>query len=59
MTTQGRLIIVNGTDVRPSPWRAVASATVLNAPLGSLYAFSVFLKPLETPLYSAMKRSRR
>ena len=33
--------------VLPSPWRAVVAATVLNAPLGSLYAFSVFLKPLE------------
>jgi hypothetical protein len=28
----------------------VAAATVLNAPLGSLYAFSVFLKPLEALL---------
>jgi OFA family oxalate/formate antiporter-like MFS transporter len=37
-------------DVRPSPWRAVVAATVLNAPLGSLYAFSVFLKPLEALL---------
>ena len=37
-------------QVRPSAWRAVAAATVLNAPLGSLYAFSVFLKPLETLL---------
>ncbi len=36
--------------VGPSAWRAVAAATVLNAPLGSLYAFSVFLKPLETLL---------
>ena len=36
--------------VRPSPWRAVAAATALNAPLGSLYAFSVFLKPLESLL---------
>jgi OFA family oxalate/formate antiporter-like MFS transporter len=35
---------------RPSAWRAVAAATVLNAPLGSLYAFSVFLKPLEALL---------
>jgi OFA family oxalate/formate antiporter-like MFS transporter len=34
----------------PSPWRAVAAATALNAPLGSLYAFSVFLTPLETLL---------
>jgi MFS transporter, OFA family, oxalate/formate antiporter len=38
------------TDVRPSAWRAVAAATALNAPLGSLYAFSVFLKPLEALL---------
>ena len=37
-------------DVRPSPWRAIVAATVLNAPLGSLYAFSVFLKPLEALL---------
>ena len=37
-------------DVRPSAWHAVAAATVLNAPLGSLYAFSVFLKPLEALL---------
>lgn len=41
---------MSDTDVRQSPWRAVAAATVLNAPLGSLYAFSVFLKPLETLL---------
>jgi MFS transporter, OFA family, oxalate/formate antiporter len=37
-------------QVRPSAWRAVAAATVLNAPLGSLYAFSVFLRPLEALL---------
>jgi OFA family oxalate/formate antiporter-like MFS transporter len=41
---------VSDADVRQSPWRAVAAATALNAPLGSLYAFSVFLKPLETLL---------
>jgi OFA family oxalate/formate antiporter-like MFS transporter len=41
---------VSDTDVRPSAWRAVAAATTLNAPLGSLYAFSVFLKPLESLL---------
>ena len=35
-------------NVRPSAWRAITAATVLNLPLGSLYAFSVFLKPLET-----------
>ncbi len=34
-------------NVRPSAWRAVAAATVLNTPLGSLYAFSVLVKPLE------------
>jgi OFA family oxalate/formate antiporter-like MFS transporter len=34
----------------PSAWRAVAAATVLNVPFGSLYAFSVFLKPLEALL---------
>jgi OFA family oxalate/formate antiporter-like MFS transporter len=42
--------IVAHTDVRPSAWRAVAAGTVLNAPLGSLYAFSVFLQPLEALL---------
>jgi OFA family oxalate/formate antiporter-like MFS transporter len=41
---------VDATDDRPSSWRAVAAATALNAPLGSLYAFSVFLRPLETLL---------
>jgi OFA family oxalate/formate antiporter-like MFS transporter len=38
------------TDARPSAWRTVAAATALNLPLGSLYAFSVFLKPLEALL---------
>lgn len=38
------------TDGRQSPWRAIAAATALNAPLGSLYAFSVFLQPLEALL---------
>jgi MFS family permease len=41
---------VDATDGRPSSWRAVAAATALNAPLGSLYAFSVFLRPLEALL---------
>ena len=36
--------------MRPSPWRAIVAATVLNIPFGSLYAFSVFLKPLEALL---------
>jgi MFS transporter, OFA family, oxalate/formate antiporter len=33
-----------------SPWRVLAASTALNAPIGSLYAFSVFLRPLETLL---------
>lgn len=41
---------MSDAGVRQRPWRAVAAATVLNLPLGSLYAFSVFLKPLETLL---------
>ena len=41
---------MSDTDVRQRPWRAVAAATALNAPLGSLYAFSVFLQPLESLL---------
>jgi OFA family oxalate/formate antiporter-like MFS transporter len=32
---------------RERPWAAVAAATCVNLPLGSLYAFSVFLKPME------------
>ena len=32
------------------PWAAIAAATALNLPLGSLYAFSVFLQPLEALL---------
>jgi len=43
-------IIVGDTDGRQSPWRAIAAATALNAPFGSLYAFSVFLQPLEALL---------
>ena len=41
---------MSNLDVEPSPWRAVVAATALNVPLGSLYAFSVFLKPLEALL---------
>jgi OFA family oxalate/formate antiporter-like MFS transporter len=41
---------VSELDGRPSPWRSIAAATALNVPLGSLYAFSVFLEPLETLL---------
>jgi OFA family oxalate/formate antiporter-like MFS transporter len=29
------------------PWAAIAATTILILPLGSIYAFSVFLKPLE------------
>ncbi|WP_178130634.1 nitrate/nitrite transporter [Reyranella sp. CPCC 100927] len=31
-------------------WAAIAAATLLNLPMGSLYAFSVLLKPLEESL---------
>jgi OFA family oxalate/formate antiporter-like MFS transporter len=41
---------VSDIDGRRRPWAAVAAATALNAPLGSLYAFSVFLRPLEALL---------
>src|SRR5262249_28449768 len=34
-------------DSTPSAWRAVAAATAFNLPIGSLYAFSVLLRPLE------------
>ena len=37
-------------DGRPGPWRVLAASTALNAPIGSLYAFSVFLQPLEALL---------
>ena len=37
--------------MRPQrPWAAIAAATALNLPLGSIYAFSVFLKPIEAEL---------
>jgi MFS family permease len=32
------------------PWAAIAAVTALTLPLGSIYAFSVFLKPIETDL---------
>ena len=31
-------------------WAAIAAATVVNLPMGTIYAFSVFLKPLEEML---------
>ena len=42
--------IVSAADGAPSPWSAVAAATAFNAPIGSLYAFSVLLQPLENLL---------
>ncbi|HKU97795.1 MAG TPA: hypothetical protein VJR58_21070, partial [Vineibacter sp.] len=36
--------------IRQRPWAAIAAATLLNLPMGSLYAFSVLLKPLEQSL---------
>jgi Major Facilitator Superfamily len=38
---------VSAIQSRPSAWRAIAAATAFNAPIGTLYAFSVFLRPLE------------
>ena len=35
---------------RNHPWLAIVAAAALILPLGSIYAFSVFLKPLETLL---------
>ena len=37
-------------DRRPSPWRILVAGTVLNAPVGALYAYSVLLHPLEALL---------
>jgi OFA family oxalate/formate antiporter-like MFS transporter len=31
-------------------WAAIAAVTIVNLPLGSIYAFSVFLKPIEATL---------
>ena len=33
--------------IRQRPWAAIVAAGVMILPLGSIYAFSVFLKPLE------------
>ena len=35
---------------RQRPWAAIVAATALNLPLGSVYAFSVFLRPIEQEL---------
>lgn len=40
---------MNGQRIQRA-WAAVAAVTVLNLPLGSIYAFSVFLKPIEAEL---------
>lgn len=40
---------MNGQRIRRT-WAAVAAVTVLNLPLGSIYAFSVFLRPIEAEL---------
>lgn len=37
-------------QIAPRPWAALVAVTLINLPFGSLYAFSVFLKPLETSL---------
>lgn len=39
-----------GPGGKRGPWRVLAASTALNAPIGSLYAFSVFLQPLEALL---------
>src|SRR5262249_37289740 len=49
-TERQRLIDVGDLERVPSPWRAVVAATAFNAPIGSLYAFSVLLRPLESLL---------
>lgn len=41
---------MNHPDGRQNPWRVLAAATALTAPVGALYAFSVFLQPLEALL---------
>jgi OFA family oxalate/formate antiporter-like MFS transporter len=38
------------TAPRQRAWAAIAAATLLNLPMGSLYAFSVLLRPLEQAL---------
>ena len=43
-------ISVDDINRRPDAWRVLAAATTVTAPIGSLYAFSVFLQPLEALL---------
>ncbi len=40
---------------RQRPWAAIIAATILILPLGSIYAFSVFLQPLEDLLGATRK----
>ena len=37
-------------EPRRRPWAALLAVTLVNLPLGSIYAFSVFLKPIEAEL---------
>jgi len=41
---------VSDRDQRRGTWRTIAAATALNLPIGALYAFSVFIQPLEALL---------
>jgi hypothetical protein len=47
---RGQLTIAGDTPDRGRAWQAIAAATAFNLPIGSLYAFSVLLRPLETLL---------
>jgi MFS family permease len=39
------------SEHRQRAWAAIVAATVMNLPLGSVYAFSVFLRPIEQELH--------
>ena len=39
------------TERQQRPWAAIVAATALTLPLGSVYAFSVFLRPIEQELH--------
>ena len=38
------------------PWAALVAATLMNLPLGSVYSFSVLLRPIEQELASPARR---
>jgi hypothetical protein len=40
------------------PWAAIAAVIVLTLPLGSIYAFSVFLRPVEILSVGHLRKSR-